>query len=50
MPSWRIAAYRAARPLLFLTDAERIHHLTLNLLGSSFGRYFAPLLRAPEPA
>ena len=35
MPSWRLAAYRAARPLLFLTDAERIHHFTLSLLGSS---------------
>ena len=32
MPSWRRAAYRAARPLLFLTDAERIHHLTLRAL------------------
>jgi dihydroorotate dehydrogenase len=43
MPSWRHAAYRAARPLLFLTDAERIHHLTLSLLGSSFGRRLAPI-------
>jgi dihydroorotate dehydrogenase len=42
MPSWRIAAYRAARPLLFLTDAERIHHVTLSLLGSSVGRTLAP--------
>ena len=32
MPSWRRATYRAARPLLFQTDAERIHHLTLRAL------------------
>jgi dihydroorotate dehydrogenase len=38
MPSWRRAAYRAARPLLFLTDAERIHHLTLRALAVS-GRH-----------
>jgi dihydroorotate dehydrogenase len=43
MPSWRLAAYRAARPLLFLTDAERIHHVTLSLLGSSVGRMLAPI-------
>ena len=43
MASWRLAAYRAARPLLFLTDAERIHHVTLSLLGSSFGRLLAPI-------
>jgi dihydroorotate dehydrogenase len=30
--SWRIAAYRAVRPLLFRVDAERIHHLTLGAL------------------
>jgi len=35
MPSWRRAAYRAARPLLFLSDAERIHHLTLRALAAS---------------
>ena len=35
MPSWRIAAYRAARPLLFTSDAERIHHLTLRALGAA---------------
>ena len=51
MPSWRLAAYRAARPLLFLTDAERIHHVTLSLLGSSFGRFAAPLASgAGDPA
>jgi dihydroorotate dehydrogenase len=38
MPSWRRAAYRAARPLLFLADAERIHHLTLRALAVS-GRH-----------
>ena len=32
MPSWRLAAYRAARPLLFQADPERIHHLTLREL------------------
>ena len=35
MPSWRRAAYRVARPLLFLSDAERIHHLALNALAAS---------------
>jgi dihydroorotate dehydrogenase len=43
MPSWRLAAYRAVRPLLFLADAESIHHLTLRLLGSPVGRALAPL-------
>ena len=43
MPSWRLAAYRVARPLLFLTDAERIHRVTLRLLGSSFGSLLAPI-------
>jgi dihydroorotate dehydrogenase len=38
MASWRLAAYRAARPLLFLADAERIHHLTLRGLAST-GRH-----------
>jgi dihydroorotate dehydrogenase len=33
MPGWRRGAYRAARPLLFLADAESIHQLTLALLG-----------------
>src|SRR5918995_5021221 len=32
MPSWRIAAYRAVRRLLFAADPERIHHLTLRAL------------------
>src|SRR5918994_3876982 len=41
--SWRTTAYRAVRPLLFATDPERIHHLTLRLLGSAPGRMLAPL-------
>lgn len=41
--SWRTASYRAVRPLLFLTDPERIHHVTLSLLGSSVGRALAPI-------
>ena len=40
MSSWRRAAYRAARPLLFQADAERIHHLTLRALALS-GRHAA---------
>jgi len=38
MSSWRRAAYRTARPLLFRADAERIHHLTLRALALS-GRH-----------
>jgi dihydroorotate dehydrogenase len=41
--SWRTAAYRAARPLLFLTDPEFAHHLALRVLGSAPGRVLAPL-------
>ncbi|MGH2417573.1 MAG: quinone-dependent dihydroorotate dehydrogenase [Candidatus Limnocylindria bacterium] len=37
MASWRRAAYRVARPLLFLADAEGIHHLTLRVLARSAG-------------
>jgi dihydroorotate dehydrogenase len=44
MASWRLAAYRAARPLLFLADAESIHHLTLRGLASTGRR--APWLCA----
>jgi dihydroorotate dehydrogenase len=51
--SWRTAAYRAVRPLLFLTDPEQIHHLTLRLLASTPGRVFAPIAsgapRGSEP-
>lgn len=43
MRSWRLAAYRAARPLLFLTDPESIHHLTLGALSTRIGRALAPL-------
>ena len=41
--SWRTAAYRAVRPLLFALDTETVHHLTLSMLGSSPGRLLAPL-------
>jgi len=41
--SWRTAAYRAVRPLLFAADPERIHHLALRLLGAPPGRWLAPL-------
>jgi dihydroorotate dehydrogenase len=41
--SWRTAAYRAVRPLLFTLDPERVHHLALRLLGSSGGRAVASL-------
>ena len=43
MTRWRVAAYRAARPLLFLTDPEFVHHLALRMLGSGIGRLLAPL-------
>lgn len=42
MRSWRIAAYRAVRPILFTADPERIHHLALSLLASPLGRRLAP--------
>jgi dihydroorotate dehydrogenase len=42
MPGWRLAAYRAVRPLLFLADPESIHHLALRLLGNAIGRAVAP--------
>jgi dihydroorotate dehydrogenase len=41
--SWRTAAYRAVRPLLFAVDAERIHHAALSALASTAGRRLAPL-------
>ncbi|HJP71317.1 MAG TPA: quinone-dependent dihydroorotate dehydrogenase [Candidatus Limnocylindria bacterium] len=53
MADWRLAAYRAVRPLLFLADAEAIHHLTLRLLGSPIGRALAPLASGasvPDPS
>jgi len=43
MTRWRVAAYRAARPLLFLTDPEFVHHVALRTLGSGIGRFLAPL-------
>jgi dihydroorotate dehydrogenase len=43
MGGWRIAAYRAVRPLLFLADPEFIHDLTLRILASGPGRALAPL-------
>ena len=41
--SWRTAAYRAVRPLLFGIEPERVHHLALATLGSPIGRTLAPL-------
>jgi dihydroorotate dehydrogenase len=41
--TWRVAVYRAIRPLLFAADPERIHHLALGLLASSPGRWLAPV-------
>jgi dihydroorotate dehydrogenase len=49
MADWRLAAYRAVRPLLFLADAESIHHLTLRLLGSPVGRALAPFASGASP-
>ena len=40
--SWRTAAYRAVRPLLFLTDPERSHHVTVRARASGPGRMLAP--------
>ena len=33
--SWRTAAYRAVRPLLFASDPESVHHLALRALASA---------------
>src|SRR5688500_5302125 len=48
MASWRLAAYRAARPVLFLADPERIHHLALRSLafvgGNPIGRSHCALV------
>jgi dihydroorotate dehydrogenase len=35
--AWRLAAYRAVRPLLFRLDPERIHHATLSALAMAGG-------------
>lgn len=51
MAGWRVTAYRAARPLLFLTDPEFIHGLALRLLATGPGRAMAPLASGiPDPA
>jgi dihydroorotate dehydrogenase len=54
MRDWRVAAYRAVRPLLFLLDPEFVHHLTLGALALPPGRWLAPLAAgvgaAPDPA
>src|SRR5687767_9175424 len=48
MASWRLAAYRAARPVLFLADPERIHHPALRSLafvgGTRIGRSHCALV------
>ena len=48
MASWRLAAYRAVRPVLFLADTERIHHLALRSLafvgGNRIGRSHCALV------
>jgi len=48
--SWRTAAYRAVRPLLFAADPEAIHHLTLRVLASPPGRWLAPLAAGSRDA
>jgi dihydroorotate dehydrogenase len=55
MASWRLAAYRAARPVLFLADPERIHHVALQSLafvgGNRIGRAHCALIagvRTPD--
>jgi dihydroorotate dehydrogenase len=42
--SWRTAAYRAVRPLLFAADPEAIHHMALRALSSPIGRRLAPFV------
>ncbi len=48
---WRLAAYRAVRPLLFRIDSERIHRLSLSALrlagGNPLGRGVAALAGGP---
>ncbi len=48
LPDWRALVYRAARPILFGFDPERIHHLMLRVLRGAgahpAGRAVAPLL------
>ncbi len=47
--TWRAAAYRAVRPLLFTLDPERVHHSALRLLGSRIGLRLAPLVSGAKP-
>ncbi|HVM24906.1 MAG TPA: quinone-dependent dihydroorotate dehydrogenase [Candidatus Limnocylindrales bacterium] len=49
MSGWRLAAYRAVRPLLFRLDPERVHHLALGVLGSRTGRALAPIVSGVRP-
>jgi dihydroorotate dehydrogenase len=46
---WRVAAYSAARPLLFATDPEWIHEQALRLLSSAPGRALAPFAAGSPP-
>ena len=57
MASWRLAAYRALRPILFLADPESVHHLALSSLafvgGNRIGRSHCALasgVRTPDAA
>lgn len=54
MRSWRRTAYRAVRPLLFSTDPEAIHQLTLSSLAlagrSSVGRALCRLATGVGPS
>ena len=53
MSAWRLAAYRAVRPLLFAADPEGIHHLTLGALrlagGTAAGRALCRLASGVSP-
>lgn len=49
MAAWRVAAYRAARPLLFAFDPEWIHDTALRVLGSGAGRMLAPWAAGAPP-
>lgn len=57
MRTWRRTAYRVVRPILFATDAERVHHLTLRALdvagrsatGRALCRFASGAPRASEP-
>ncbi len=57
MRTWRRTAYRALRPVLFATDAERVHHVTLRALdvagrtaaGRTLCRFASGAARTSEP-